>query len=161
MKLKALVLGTAMLAGVAGSAQAALLSVHAGGTPYTTPSAGGSPSNDVNPDQVGWLGANLYLDGVAGTNYVITYTFIGQEAGFDNEFQVDGALEFTGNVTAINSWTQTGVPGRCFAARLLVHEPAWHGHERREPGERRQSGPELLRVVQPPGWTAGRRSGDR
>ena len=111
MKLKALVLGTAMLAGVAGSAQAALLSVHAEGTAYTTPSAGGSPSNDVNPDQVGWLGANLYLDGDAGTNYVITYTFIGQEAGFNNVFEVDGTDEFTGNVTAINDWAQSAQLG--------------------------------------------------
>jgi hypothetical protein len=106
MKIKALVLGTAMLAGVAGSAQAALLSV-TGGSAYITPSDLGSPAgNQINPDQAGWLGTNLDLNGDAGTNYVITYTLIGQEAGFKNVFELDGVNEFTGNVTAQNTSTQ-------------------------------------------------------
>jgi hypothetical protein len=103
MNVKAVVLGLAIVASAAGTAQAALLSIHGTGSAYTTPSLGGSPSNDVNPDQAGYLGAQLYLDGDAGTNYEITYWFVGQEAGFDNEFVATGTTEFTGNSTPVGS----------------------------------------------------------
>ena len=108
MKIKALVLGMAMLAGVAGTAQAGLLTIDpttAQGE-YTTPADLGSPSgNQIIPTQAGWLGADLYLTGVAGTQYVITYEYFGAEAGFNNTFTPDGAATFTSNLTAIGTQT--------------------------------------------------------
>lgn len=108
MKIKALVLGMAMLAGVAGTAQAGLLTIdpNKAQQQYTTPpDNGGTSGNQVIPNQAGWLGADLYLTGVAGTQYVITYEYFGAEAGFNNTFTPDGAATFTANSTAIGTQT--------------------------------------------------------
>jgi hypothetical protein len=85
-----------------GTAQAGLLSIVPGSAQgaYTTPAdLGGSAGNQIVPNMVGWLGADLLLTGTAGTTYRITYQFVGNESGWNNTFTA-GAGSFTSNVTA-------------------------------------------------------------
>lgn len=74
------------------TADAALLNI-AGGTAYTTPAAGtGSSGNQVIPNSNGFInGATV----IAAQAVNLTYTFIGFEAGFRNQFAADGAVRFT------------------------------------------------------------------
>lgn len=108
MKFKATLLVIALTLGLAESAQAALLSidVKTAEMQYTTPADLGSPAgNQIIPSQAGWLGADLYLTGVAGHSYVVTYEYLGAEAGWKNSFTPTGAGTFTSNVTAVGKTT--------------------------------------------------------
>ena len=111
MRLRVAVAGLALLAVTAGTAQAGLLSIDpmTAQGPYTTPANLGVPNpwtgNQIIPDQQGWLGADLWLTGVAGVQYVITYEYLGAEAGWNNTFTPTGAGTFTSNVTAVGTKT--------------------------------------------------------
>jgi hypothetical protein len=112
MKVKALVFGMVMLAGMAGSAQAGLLSIDTATaqTQYTTPAnGGGTIGNQVIPNQAGWLGADLYLTGAIGVDYVVTYEFFGNESGWNNTFTPTGGATFTSNLTPVGTKTSQNV----------------------------------------------------
>lgn len=83
------------LAGMAG-AQAALLEIQ-GGTAYVTPPSGsGTSGNQVIPGVTGWINAAL----VATQAVTLTYTYVGYEAGYSNDFNVGGAFAFNNMSTA-------------------------------------------------------------
>ena len=108
---KALV-GTALalLANTA-SADAALLTIAptAGDLQaFQTPPAGTVlQKNDVIPGLWGYLNANLFLEGVEGQQYKVTFTLFGSESGATNALVSGG-----------NTLTEPGVPGDSFSIIL-------------------------------------------
>jgi len=89
--------------GVAGSVNAGLV---VGGTHLSAGST--NASNDVIHTEQGWFGGDLTSTG----NYTITFTYLGKEAGFSNDFV------FTiGNVLVFN--TNTAVAGNSFTSGPL------------------------------------------
>ena len=103
MKIKVTVFAAALVASMAATAHAGLLTaVLPVQGPYTTPSNGVSPiGNQIIPDTLGWLGADLELTGPAA-QYVVTYEFMGNESGWNNMFNAGGG-SFTSNVTPIGA----------------------------------------------------------
>jgi hypothetical protein len=96
-----------------GTAQAGLLSIVPGsaqGSYTTPPDGGGTVGNQIIPNMMGWLGADLLLTGTAGTTYRITYQFVGNESAWNNTFTA-GAGSFTSNVT---------LPGTSFSNDVLA-----------------------------------------
>ena len=136
MRFRAVVVAVAFLASVVGTAQAGLLSIdpNKAEMQYTTPSDMGSPlGNQIIPDQAGWLGADLFLTGLAGTQYVVTYEYFGAEAGFWNTFTPDGAATFTSNLTAVGTKTwqfvtpATGVELLAFTFESMLPQTVVNG----------------------------------
>jgi hypothetical protein len=103
MKVKALVLAILLVA-AASTAQAGLLTLSTNPQgPYTTPAnGGGTAGNQIIPLTAGYLGADLWLTGVVGDTYLITYEFIGNESGYNNTFTGTSGL-FTSNTTAVGT----------------------------------------------------------
>jgi len=89
--------------GFSGSASAAL--VLSGPNLSALSSASG---NDVIGGQSGYFGGNLTSDG----NYLITFTYLGKEAGFSNDFVLT-----IGNVVLFN--TNTAGVGNSYTSALL------------------------------------------
>jgi hypothetical protein len=98
--MRRLLLATAATVGLGlGSAQAALLSI-SGGVDYTTPPPIGLVGgNQVIPNIDGQVGAELR----ATADVALTYTYLGFEAAFTNQFWVDGALAFTNTTTPVGT----------------------------------------------------------
>ena len=136
MNMRSTIFAAALVASMAATAQAGLLTaVLPVQGPYTTPSNGVSPiGNQIIPDTLGWLGADLELTGPAA-QYVVTYEFMGNESGWDNIFNAGGG-SFTSNSTPIG----TKIVTRC-APGILAFD-FWSqldgGAVRRQRGEFRQ-----------------------
>ena len=75
----------------------------------TTPAAPDPFPNDVIPGHEGWYGANVYL--IAGSNASATIEFIGKEAGYTNEFYLNGTLIFNNLVAPGTSVNVSLAPG--------------------------------------------------
>jgi hypothetical protein len=98
-----LVLAAASTMGLAGAANAGLVltgpNLSAGST---------NASNDIIHTQTGWFGGNLASTG----NYTVTFTYLGKEAGFSNDF-----VFTVGNVVVFN--TNTATAGSFYTTTLL------------------------------------------
>lgn len=99
----------ALTLGAVGVAQAALLDIEGGVAFNTPPDLGGTDGNQVFAPTSGYVGAQLR----ATQNVVLTYTFIGFEAAFTDQFYVDGNLAFVnqlgnGQTLVVNSSAAAG-----------------------------------------------------
>lgn len=112
-KIIILLVAVFILCSYSGSASAMLLDIVPNGNPYTgTLPLGDAHDVAVTSGATGWYDANLY----ATTNVLLTYEFLGYEAGWTNTLVVDGSEVFWNKDIAGNLASIVGDTAASFAA---------------------------------------------